>query len=169
MGRITDPVRAALGYWWNLISDAARAGFTATDTIQLANMVATDLGGKLSFSDNTAISQLYGYARREVNAGNAFQSAAPNLGITPDMISTPPYARVESEQATLPVYHVRFEYVYLDQAGNQQTATKTSVFDNGLPGTVGDLTSAVLDDAEAMASKYGHTLLSVTPLNILEV
>jgi len=38
-----------------------------------------------------------------------------------------------------------------------------------LPGTVGELTSAILDDAEAMANKYGHTLLSVQPTTILAV
>lgn len=66
-------------------------------------------------------------------------------------------------------YHVKFEYVYRDQAGNIQTATKTDAFPLTLPGTVGDLTAEVLDDAEAMAAKYGHTLISATPLQILVV
>src|SRR6266849_3035635 len=113
MARITDTVRAALGYWWNLITDAARIGFTVTDTVQLANQVATDLGGSLSFQENTAISQLYGYARREINAGNAFTSASADQAITDDMMSTPPYARDVQEQNTYPLYHVRFEYTYI--------------------------------------------------------
>jgi hypothetical protein len=169
MSRLTDPVRAALGYWWNLISDAARAGFTASETIGLANQVAEDLGGKLTFSENTAISQLYGYARREVNAGTYFQSGTDQQSISGGMISTPPYARDLQEQNTYPLYHVKFEYTYLDSAGNQQTTYKTSVFSDALPDTIGELTSAVLDDAEAMAAKYGHTLLQVTPTNILAV
>jgi hypothetical protein len=169
MARITDTVRAALGYWWNLISDAARANFTVTDTVQLANQVATDLGGSLSFAENTAISQLYGYARREVNAGNVFQQGEPGQAIDASMVSTPPYARDLQEQNTYPLYHVKFEYTYLDSAGNEQTTYRTSVFPDQLPETVGDLTAAVLDDAEAMAAKYGHTLLSVIPTNILSV
>jgi hypothetical protein len=169
MARITDNVRAALGYWWNLITDAARAGFTVTDTVQLANQVATDLGGSLSFKENTAISVLYGYARREVNAGNEFLSGDPAQGITAGMISTPPYARDLQEQSTYPLYHVRFEYTYIDSAGVQQTQFRTSVFSDQLPQTVGELTAAVLDDAEAMAAKYGHTLLSAIPVNILAV
>lgn len=169
MARITDTVRAALGYWWNLISDAARANFTVTDTVQLANQVATDLGGSLSFQENTAISVLYGYARREVNAGNLFQAAQPGQAIDAGMISTPPYARDLQEQNTYPLYHVKFEYTYLDSAGIQQTSYRTSVFPDQLPETAGELTQAVLDDAEAMAAKYGHTLLSAIPTNILSV
>src|SRR5215469_10692429 len=119
MARLTDTVRAALGYWWNLVSDAARAGFTVTDTVQLANQVAQDFGTSLSFSENTAISQLYGYVRREVNAGNVFTAASQGQQIDQNMISTPPYARDLQEQNTYPIYHVKFEYTYLDSAGNQ--------------------------------------------------
>lgn len=162
-------MRAALGYWWDLISGAAQQGFTASETIGLANNVASELGGKLSFQENTAISQLYGYARRIINAGDTFQAASPQQGITADMISTPPYARDYSEQATYPLYHVKFEYTYIDASGVQQTTYRTSVFPDALPSTVGQLTSDVLDDAEAMANKYGHTLLSATPIQILAV
>lgn len=169
MARLSDTQRSALGYWWNLITDAAREGFTVTDTIQLANQVATDLGGKLSFTENTAISQLYGYARRIINAGNSFQAAGMSQSIDASMIATAPYARDEQEMASYPLYHVKFEYTYLDAAGNEQTVIKTSVFPDLLPDTVGDLNAAVLDDAEAMAVKYGHTLLSINPIQILAV
>jgi hypothetical protein len=169
MSRLTDTVRAALGYWWDLVNGAAQQGFTVTETVAMANNIATDLGQNLTFRENTAISELYGYARRIINAGNTFTNAAPSQGITSDMISVPPWARDVQEMATSPTYNVKFTYTYLDQAGNEQTATKTSVFPNGLPGTVGELTSQVLDDAEAMANKYGHTLLSATPFSIQAV
>ena len=169
MSRLTDTVRAALGYWWNLISDAARIGFTITDTVQLANQVATDLGGRMSMEENRAISTLYAYARREINAGNAMQAATPAMGITAEMISVPPYARDVREQAVYPMYHVKFQYTYLDASGERKTGIRTSVFPDRLPASIGDLTAAILDDAEGMAAKYGHTLLSATPLNILAV
>lgn len=169
MARLSDTLRAALGYWWDLVVGAAQQGFTAQETTQLANDVAKDLGGSISFQENQAISQLYGYARRIENAGNAFTSADPSRFINSDMIANAPWARDEQEQATYPIYNVKFEYTYIDQAGNTQTTTKTSVFRDGLPDTVGDLTAAVLDDAEAMANKYGHTLLSATPFQIQAV
>lgn len=169
MARIGDTVRAALGYWWNLVTDAAQAGFTVTETVSLANEIANGFGQKLSFAENSAISQLYGYSRRIINAGNELQSATPDQGITADMVSIPPYARDDQEMDTYPLFHVKFEYQYLDSAGNEQTTIKTSVFTDLLPDTVGDLALAVQDDAEAMASKYGHTLISATPQQILSV
>jgi len=169
MPRLNDTVRAALGYWWNLISDAARTGFTVTETIEMANQVARDMGTTLSFGENTAISQLYGHARSIENSGATFQAASAEQGITSDMMATPPWARDVAEQATYPLYYVKFEYTYLDQSGQQQTGIRTSVFTDQLPSTVGDLTSDVLSDAEGMAQKYGHTLLSAVPLQILAV
>lgn len=169
MPRLNNTLRAALGYWWNLVSDAAQQGFTVTETVSIANEIANGLGSKLTFQDNTSISQLYGYARRIINAGAEFQNADPSQAITSGMVSVPPYARDTQEQTTYPLYHVKFTYVYLDSSGNQQSTTKTSVFPDQLPDTVGQLTSDVLDDAEAMAEKYGHTLLSVTPIQILAV
>lgn len=169
MSLLSESQRTALGYWWNLITDAVREGFTATDTISLANQVARDLGSSLNPQVNRDIATLYGYARRIDNASQALQAATPDLGITSDMMSVAPYARDDQERNTYPLYHVKFEYVYLDQAGNRQTAIKTDAFPLMLPGTVGELTAQVHDDAEAMANKYGHTLLQVTPLQILVV
>lgn len=169
MARLSTALSRALGYWWNLITDFANNGFTVTETISAANQIARDSGTSLSFQDNQSISTLFGYARGIANAGNTFQAAGPELGITADMIALAPYARDEQEMATMPIYNVKFEYVYLDANGEQQKTYKTSVVDNGLPSTVGELTADVLDDAEAMAAKYGHTLISATPIQILAV
>lgn len=169
MARLSTELSRALGYWWNLITDFANNGFSVTETISAANDIARESGTSLSFQDNQSISTLFGYARGIVNAGDTFQAASPELGITADMIALAPYARDEAEMATFPTYHVKFEYTYLDASGVQQTGYKTSVFEDTLPSTVGQLTADVLDDAEAMAAKYNHTLISAIPLQILAV
>lgn len=169
MPLLSESLRTALGYWWNLITDAVREGFSATDTTSLANQVAHDLGGSLTRQANNDIAVLYGYAKRIDNAGNALQAAEATKFIDSNMMAIAPYARDEQERSTYPLYHVKFEYVYLDSAGNQQTAIRTDAIPLALPGTVGELTAQVLTDAEAMANKYGHTLLSATPLQILVV
>jgi hypothetical protein len=169
MARLNDTVSRALGYWWNLIYDFANAGLSVTDTISAANDIAREAGTSLSFGENTAISQLFGYARGIINAGDVFQQAEASLGITSEMIALAPYARDEAEMTTSPIYNVKFEYTYIDSSGNIQVGIRTSVFDNGLPATAGQLTADVLDDAEAMAAKYGHTLISAVPLQILAV
>jgi len=169
MALLSQSQRTALGYWWDLIVGAVQQGFSATDTTQLANQVAHDLGGSLSFSENRDIATLYGYARRIENSGEALQSGSPEQGITASMIAVAPFARDDQARAAYPLYNVKFTYEYLDQAGNRITTTKTDAIPLQLPGTLGELTQQVLDDAEAMANKYGHTLLSATPIQILAV
>lgn len=169
MSRLNDSARTALGYWWNLVSDAARAGFTVTETVQIANQVARQFGETISFRENAGISSLYGYARRIENAGNSFRAAEASKHIDSTMIATAPYAREDAEQASYPLYNVKFRYEYRDQAGNAQTADKTAAFPMALPDTKGELMAQVLDAAEAMAGKYGHTLLSAVPYQILAV
>lgn len=169
MARLTDTLRSALGQWWNVITNAASQGLSAAQAVSTVSSILKGEGVQLSFADNTAIAQLYGYARRIENAGTAFTAADSGKFIDSNMIADAPWARPEAEQATYPIYNVKFTYTYLDASGNTQTTTKTSVFRDGLPQTVGDLTSAVLDDAEAMANKYGHTLLSADPFQIQAV
>jgi hypothetical protein len=169
VSRLSAGDSRVFGYWWQLISDFANEGLSVTDTVQAANQIARDAGTSLSFTDNNAISRLFGMARGITNAGNTFQAADAEQGISSEMVAIAPWARDEAEMSTFPVYHVKFEYTYLDSAGVQQTGYRTSVIDNGLPSTVGELTANVLDDAEAMAAKYGHTLLSAIPLQILAV
>jgi|SRR5215472_8876407 len=169
MARLSDQVRSLLGYWWNLVNDAAKSGFTVTDTIQLAQQVSEDNNVALKFEDYSSISSLYGYARREINAAAVFTAADANAVITPDMISSPPYARDVQEQNAYPIYHVKFEYTYIDSAGNVQTEIKTSAQPLTLGPTIADVTADVLDDAESFANKYGHTLVSAVPIAILAV
>lgn len=169
MPRINADVRAALGYWWNLVTDAALNGFTTTETVSIAADIAKDFGQNVSFNESKSIAVLYGYARRMDNSSRAFQAAAPDAPITPDMIATPPYARELAEQNAYPLYHVKFYYTYLDQAGNEQTDVRTSVQPLGLPDTVGGITAMVQDDAQGFALKYGHQLISAIPFQILAV
>ena len=169
MAILSDVQRQALGYWWNLITDAVSAGFTLTDTVQLANQVANDFGSSISFQENSAISSLYGYAKRMDNAALAFQQADLSQGVTTDMVAVAPYARDEQERAAYPLYHVKFYYTYIDQNGQEQTGIRTSVQPLQLGGSVSDIHMDVQDDAAAFAAKYGHQLVSAVPFQIVAV
>ena len=169
MPRLNETQRAALGYWWNLVTDAAQAGFSTTETVQIAAGIAKDAGGTISFTESQAIASLYGYAKRMDNTSSAFQNAAPYAVITPDMVATPPWARDEIEQRGYPLYNVKFYYNYIDQAGNEQTGIRTSVQPMQLPGTKDALNEAIQADAEAYAAKYMHQLIAAIPFQILAV
>jgi hypothetical protein len=169
MPRLNEIQRAALGYWWNLVTDAVQQGFTTTETTQIASQIAKDLGGNVTFKEAQAIATLYGYASRINTAATVFQNAPQDYGITSNMIATAPYARDEREQNSYPLYHVSFYYTYLDQAGNEQTSIRTSVQPMRLAGTVGGVWDDVELDALGMAQKYNHTLISAIPFQILAV
>ena len=85
------------------------------------------------------------------------------------MIGTPPWARDQQVMNTAPIWHATFEMTFTDQEGNTRTEFRTSVFEMTLPETVGELTADILDDAEAMATKYDFTLLSVSPHSLQAV
>lgn len=169
MPRLDTTQRAALAQWWNLIADAAQAGFTTTETTQIAANIAKEAGTNVSFNEAKSIAQLYGYAKRIDNASKVFQNADPNATINPSMIATPPYARDDREQNSSPLYHVKFYYNYLDSAGNEQTGVRTSAVPWQLPDTVAGIRDLVETDAEAFAAKYGHQLLAAIPFSILAV
>lgn len=160
MTQLNDVQRAALAQWWNLASDAAQKGLTATDTVTAASQLAADAGRSLSFAESGAIATLYGFARRMTNAAGVLQGATSADVIDSSMMAVPPWARDTQTMLTTPIWHATFTFTYLDQAGNQVTDFRTSVFEMTLPETVGELQSAVTEDAQQMADKYNVRLLS---------
>lgn len=169
MARLSDVQSAALASWWELAQAAANGGFTATDTIGAASGIAQAAGRALTFEESSAIASLYGYARRIFNASDALQSASAGDVVTPDIMAVPPWARDQQIMNTVPIWHSTFAFTFIDQAGNQATDFKTSVFDMTFPGTVGELQNDVQADAEAMAEKYGVQLVDVKLISLLAV
>ncbi len=181
MARLADNVRQALGSFWNLTHQAAYNGYTTTDTITAASSLMRDAGQSLQFSESSAIATLCGSARRMFNASQVVQARRmfnasqivqglqPHEAITADAIAIPPWARDEAEMATLPIWHVHFDFTYTDQSGNQVTDRRVSVFRMTLPETMGELQDAIDADAEAMAKKYGVDFISASILEIHSV
>lgn len=169
MARLDDPLSAALANWWTLLAHEATLGTTVTDVQIIARATAAQAGQSLSFQENQAIATLYGYARRIENASTSLQAATSDTVITPDLMAIPPWARDQQVQNTVPIWHSTFGFTYIDQAGNQVTDFKTSVFDMTFPDTVGELTGDVQADAEAMAAKYNVQLVSVNLISLLAV
>jgi hypothetical protein len=167
--RLDDTQRLALAQWWDLAQSAANGGYRVTDMISAASDIAGQGLRQMNFAIGQALSTLYGYARRMFNAAGVFQSAPVNAVITPDMMATPPWARDQVVMDTTPIWHVNFDFTYLDANGNIRTDTRTSIFEMTFPETIGDLMDALQSDAEAMAAKYGVTLVDISPLRILTV
>lgn len=169
MPRLTANVRSALADWWDLAAQAGYGDYTTTDVIQAAADLAEQFGRRLSFGESSAIATLYGYARRMSNASGEVQDAEDEHYIESKHIAVPPWARDEREMNTNPMWHVSYQFRYIDNAGVEHNDYKTSVFETQLPDTIGALKDALGEDAEALASKYGVTLVGVDLHQILAV
>lgn len=169
MPRLDPGQQATLATWWTTIAGVAGGGYTATQTNQIIGQVAEDNNIDLGFNDYRNIAVLYGYARRMFNAAGEVQRAAGSAVIGPEHIGVPPWARDEVTMATAPIWHVTYTFTYLDQAGNLVSDFRTSVFEMTLPGTIGDLAAAISQDAQALADKYGFTLVDAALHQILAV
>lgn len=169
MARLNEPQRAALANWWPLVVAEAFAGTTATDTVILASATAAKAGQALAFAEASAIATLYGFARRMANAAGELQGSPAAAVIGPEHIGIPPWARDEQVMLTTPIWHVSFAFTYLDQAGNQITDFRTSVFEMTLPQTIGELAAAIGEDAQALADKYRVELVDAQLHQILAV
>jgi hypothetical protein len=169
--RLTAPQRSALADWWNLARDAARDAYRSTDLIAAASDLAQQYGQSLTFSESTALSVLYGYARRMYNASDMVQNANPEDYITSAHIGIPPWARDEQVMNTSPIWHVTYVATFINQAGDTIEEFKTSVFEGvgQLPPTIGDLQDAIEEAGQILALKYGYEFVSAELTEILAV
>lgn len=169
MPRLTDSQRSALGRWWTLAEAGAYGGFLSTDIVAAASDLAGQQGSALSFGEARDLAVLYGYGRRMANAAGALGAADANAVIDFTMIGVPPWARDEQVMNTTPIWHVSFDFSYIDAAGNAVTDIRTSVFEMTMPETVGGLTDALQEDAQALADKYNVELTGIQLREILAV
>jgi hypothetical protein len=169
MPRLSDNVRSALADWWDLAQDAGFGGYRATELIEAASNLANQAGRSLSFTESSALSTLFGYARRMSNAADTTQAAEDNTYIGPDHVAIPPWARVESEMNANPIWHVNYQFTY-ERNGIISTEYKTSIFEYGrFPQTIGELKDAIAADAAVLANKYQVNLINTDLTQILAV
>lgn len=169
MALLSDTTRGMLAYWWGLASDGAAGKQPVTVITSAAATLARDLGEPLTFRQAQGMAELAGYAIRMENASETLLAADQADALHSGMVAAAPWGRDLQEQSTSPTWQIKFTMTFLDQEGKQQTEVKTSMFYDSLPGTVGELTDAINQDAQGLADKYEIELLSVQPYQILSV
>jgi hypothetical protein len=171
MPRLTSTVSAALADWWTLALDAGFKGYSSTDLQGAAKDIAEQNNITLPFQTYTALSTLFGYARRMSNASDTVHGANDEDYIQAEHIAVPPWARDQQDMNTSPIHHVTYLMTGLDSEGNPFSEYKTSVFEypQRLPATIGELKDSITEDAQALADKYEIQLLNVDLHQILAV
>jgi hypothetical protein len=134
--------------WSQLISAAASTrtdtggyAYTVTDLVSAASELARAAGSALSFAESSAISQLFGQARRSANAAAALTTADLTSSIESGMIGEWPTAAPLDIQAIQPEYMAKASFTYMSALGEEMQGWVTITGINNLPASTGTLRS----------------------------
>lgn len=153
MSDLSDQARKAMTYWGE-IQAAASEGMTTADLWSLIQDAAEEMGLESPGVTIRGVSELRGLAGRIIASGRTFATAGPEISLSGRDWAEAPWSRPLAEQNALGIWQVRFQHTTLGPDG-PETQWRTSVFTGSVPGTVGELRSALEEDAQAMATKYG--------------
>lgn len=142
--QLSESANAAYSRYWGLASDVALAaemqpgeGYTSSLAVEAASQAAQMTGTTLSFQEASGVSSLYGIARTIETRATALTNAEDDASIGPQHVSEAPWSRPIAEQNTLPMWHARAQFTYLDEAGLEINGWTTVVVTQVLPATVG--------------------------------
>lgn len=149
MPDLSPGAKRALGLYWGAIEAASSSHMTTADLWTAIRQAAADAGLESPGVNAADVSTIRGYAGRMTRASEALAKAEPGLGLTADLIATPPWARPLAEQNAVTKYQVTYSVNYVTPEGESGSRFLTSVYDQ-LPGTVGDLLSGLQVDASEL-------------------
>lgn len=139
---------------WPLVQDAARtnpdtgrAMYTATDVAAVARQLSARAQGAGAFAYRSALSSLYGLARRGYRAADVLTAASLTQTIDASMIGEWPTAAPLTTEAAQPKYMARMQFTFTNQLGEQSTAWMTLSGITQQPITRGDLQTQLIRKA----------------------
>jgi hypothetical protein len=148
-------VSTAISKYWGIVMSAATQHLNTADLWGAIRDAAEAAGLASPGVSASAISVVRGQAGRIAAATENLAAAQPELGLDASMIAQAPWSRPLADQNTTPLYQVRFESTVITPEGGTLTQWQTTMVQGSLPGTVGDLTDLVTQDAQLMAAAGG--------------
>lgn len=169
--------------WWSFVNYAAsqvddqgRYSFGPTDVSSAASEISRTVGGPYASYNPIGVSQLFSVARTIANSSAALNAADASSPITAGMVAEAPWSRSAAEQTALPMFQVRAEVTYLDQAGVQNTGFYTIQIPQVLPSTVGSLQAQMtlrvqdmLAAPEGTGTPRTGQFVAIGPMTLLQV
>lgn len=141
---LSASAQSAYTRYWGLASDVALSaelepgeGFTSSLAVEAASQAAQMTGVPLTFQQAAGVSSLYGIARSIESKATTLTNAEDDETITARHVSEPPWSRSLDAQNSMPMWHARAQFTYLDEQGNELTDWTTVIITQVLPSTVG--------------------------------
>ena len=154
--------------YWNEISAAANDRATTADLWSRIRDQADQLGLSSPGVSVQGVNELRRLATSIERSGRALTKASETSGIEPGMIGEAPWSRALQDRGGIGIFQVRYKHSFIDSEG-LQSEWRTSVFNNGLPATVGELRANIIEDANQLANKYKVEHVGTDFLRILVV
>lgn len=167
MPDLTPEARKALAYWPQ-IEEAAAARMTTSELWDTIREAADELGLDEPGVTLRGVSQLRSIATTIQSSGRRLERLADSADLTGNHVAEAPWSRSMAERNAQSIYQVRYQHTTLTAEG-PETNWRTSVFYGNLPGSVGELRSAIEEDAGQLANKYGVAHVDFTNVQVLTV
>jgi hypothetical protein len=164
----TPSQKRAMQYWGPVESVVLRGGSTE-ELWQSINAQAAALGYERAGISATDINWLRQRAVANREAASRLDQLGPQDRITGDRIGQAPWGRPLNEQVALPMWSVRFEHVFLNSNGDEETAWRTSTFTGSVPRTREELELALEEDGQNLANEYEVEHVGIGAYSILAV
>lgn len=158
----------ALQYWGVAMGAAEQRANTA-DTWAAIRDASAQFGNDrlgLSLQD---FNQLRSAATGVRNSSERLNRAPEANTIDQSMIGLTPYARSQADRNATPQWSARFLHLTTNTEGDETEEWRMVRFTGQLPTTVGELMTAVQQDAQALADKYGTEHVSFSGLALLAI
>lgn len=157
-----------LSQFFGTILAGAAGGLTTQQLWSTVQGVASEqLGQGLSGVSIMDMNVLRGLAGAQLNAAQQFARASPVQAITPQMWANEIDQRSWAERQAAPQWIVRFEHTFTGESGMEETAWRTTVWDQ-LPETKAALLDTLESDAEGLSDSYGVASLGVGSVMITQ-
>lgn len=132
--------------------DQIRQGTNVQSMWATVRAAAAEAGNPLSGVSIQDMNYVWGALKGVSTAEDAIGLATSNEAITGAMVAVWPGTVLTQADTLSPEYMVRFQASFLTQEGEVVQQWMTSPFSGGLPTTVGDLISGLIDDANENVS-----------------
>lgn len=153
MADFTKEQRRAMQYW-GPVEHVVNAGGSTEDLWAAINAHAAALGYERAGVSAVDMNWLRQRAVANREANNRLAALGPNDRIDGPAVARAPWGRPLQQQTAVPMWSVRFEHIFTDSNGDEQSAWRYTTGTGTFPRSRAELEAAISEDAERLADEY---------------
>lgn len=168
MAEFSKEQKRAMQYW-GPVESVTRQGGSTEELWAAINAHAEALGYEQAGISATDVNWLRQRAVANREALERLNQLGPDDRIDGIHIGQAPWGRPLDRQTAVPMWSVRFEHVFTDANGDEQTAWRTSTFTGSVPRSRRELEAALNEDGENLAGEYEIEHVGIGAYDVMAV